>query len=31
LPEVFIERLATRVAEGCEKKVPDEWLWKGVM
>ena len=29
LPEVFIERLATRVAEGCEKKVPDEWLWKG--
>jgi hypothetical protein len=29
LPEVFIERLATRVADGCEKRVPDEWLWKG--
>ncbi len=29
LPEIVIERLATRVADGCEKKVPDEWLWKG--
>ena len=29
LPEVFIERLATRIADGCEKKVPDAWLWQG--
>lgn len=29
LPEVFIERLVTRVADGCEKKVSDDWLWKG--
>lgn len=29
LPEIVIERLATRVADGCEKKVPEDWLWKG--
>lgn len=29
LPEIVIERLATRVADGCEQKVPDPWLWKG--
>ena len=29
LPETVIERLATRVASGCEKNVPEDWLWKG--
>lgn len=29
LPEVVIERLAIKVAAGCEKEVPDEWLWNG--
>ena len=29
LPEIVIERLATRVAHGCEKEVPEQWLWKG--
>ena len=29
LPEIVFERLATRVAEGCEKAIPCEWLWKG--
>ena len=29
LPEIVIERLATRVADGCETQVPEEWLWKG--
>jgi hypothetical protein len=29
LPERVIERLATRVADGCEKRVPEDWLWKG--
>ena len=29
LPEVVIERLATRVADRCEQEVPDNWLWKG--
>ena len=28
LPEVVIERLVIRVAEGCEKDVPKAWLWK---
>lgn len=29
LPEVVIERLAMRVADGCEKQIPRRWLWKG--
>ncbi len=29
LPEKVTERLATRVAEGCEEKVPPQRLWKG--
>ena len=29
LPETVLQRLATRVANGCEKKVPEDWLWKG--
>ena len=29
LPETVIERLATRVAVGCEKQVSEEGLWKG--
>jgi hypothetical protein len=29
LPEIVIERLTTRVADGCQKQVPDQWLWKG--
>ena len=29
LPEIVIERLATRMADRCEQKVPDDWLWKG--
>ena len=28
LPEKVIERLTTRVADGCEKKIPQDWLWK---
>lgn len=28
LPEIVIERLAIRVADGCEKKIPKGWLWK---
>lgn len=28
LPETVIERLAIRVADGCEKKIPKKWLWK---
>ena len=28
LPEKVIERLATRVSNGCEKKIPKTWLWK---
>ncbi len=28
LPEKVIERLATRVAHGCEKKIPKHWFWK---
>ncbi len=29
LSETVIQRLATRVADGCEKQVPERWLWKG--
>ncbi len=29
LPEKVIERLATEMADGCEKKTPERWLWKG--
>ena len=29
MPEVVIERLATQLAAGCEKKIPKTWLWKG--
>lgn len=29
LPEKVIQRLATRVADGCQEQVPEEWLWKG--
>ena len=29
LSEVVIERLATRVAIGCEQQIPKQWLWKG--
>jgi hypothetical protein len=29
IPEIIIERLATRVADRCEQKVPRDWLWKG--
>lgn len=29
LSEAAIHRLAADVAEGCEKQVPAEWLWRG--
>ena len=29
LPEIVIQRLATRIADDCEKKTPERWLWKG--
>ena len=29
LSEEVLQRLATRVASGCEKKVSEDWLWKG--
>jgi len=29
LPETVLQRLATRVADGCEREVPEAWLWKG--
>jgi putative transposase len=29
LPERVIQRLAARVADGCEEQVPEQWLWKG--
>lgn len=29
LSEIAIERLTCQVAERCEAKVPDKWLWKG--
>src|SRR5271155_2787598 len=29
LPVPIIRRLTTQVADGCEKQVPGEWLWKG--
>ena len=28
LPEIVIERLATRIGNGCEQQVPEDWLWK---
>lgn len=29
LPTPLIRRLATQVADGCERRVPRHWLWKG--
>jgi putative transposase len=29
LPEVVLRRLTCDVAEGCERRLPSEWLWKG--
>jgi len=29
LPEAVLQRLTTRVAEGCEREVAAAWLWKG--
>jgi hypothetical protein len=29
LSEEVLQRLATRVASGCEKQVSEDWLWKG--
>jgi putative transposase len=29
LPEAVIERLMLEVAQGCERKVPRNWLWHG--
>jgi hypothetical protein len=29
LPEVLIERLTLRVAQGCENAIPQHWLWRG--
>lgn len=29
LSEVVLQRLATRVADGCQREVPEAWLWKG--
>ena len=29
LPEKVIQRLTTEVAEGCERQVPEGWLWHG--
>jgi len=29
LPEVVLERLTVQIAQGCEERVPQEWLWKG--
>lgn len=29
LPEVVLERLTLRVAQGCEARVPRPWLWHG--
>ncbi len=29
LSESVLERLTTRVADGCEEQVPEAWLWKG--
>ena len=28
LSEIVIERLVTRLADGCEKEIPKQWLWK---
>jgi putative transposase len=27
LPETVLQRLATRVADGCQRQVPEAWLW----
>jgi len=29
LPESVLQRLATHVAGGCQRQVPEAWLWKG--
>ena len=29
LSEAVLERLTTRVADGCEKEIPEDWLWNG--
>lgn len=29
LPEKVIRRLTLEVADGCEQRLPDEWLWHG--
>jgi hypothetical protein len=29
LPQVVIQRLALTIADGCEQKLADDWLWKG--
>ena len=29
LPEIVIQRLACRIADGCEEQVSQAWLWKG--
>jgi len=29
LPEVVIERLALKIAHGCERATPRDWLWHG--
>ncbi|SRR6266849_433880 len=29
VPVVVIRRLALEAADGCEQKLPDDWLWKG--
>jgi len=29
LPETVLQRLATRVADGCQSQVPEAWLWMG--
>src|ERR1700704_1955510 len=29
LPLVVVERLTLQVADGCEQRLPQRWLWKG--
>lgn len=29
IPAAVLQRLASAVADGCEQRVPDSWLWKG--
>jgi putative transposase len=29
LPAAVIRRLTTQIADGCERRVPTSWLWKG--